>query len=159
MHIVSHRQTCYREKWWRSPVLPPRFSLPKRSKDYHSNFGLETGGFSPGVANSPPLLKPRHNTLHCTPVTDQYNSPRIYCLFYTLVWQVLISTELLFVKAQYIQFFKQRFWLGMVTVKKNRSLCFLQDLWNFLRGGVHSSIPYYNPIINMRLSKCKIQWF
>ena len=32
--------------------------------------------------------------LYCTPVTDQYNYLRIYCLFYTVAWQMLIRTEL-----------------------------------------------------------------
>ena len=70
--------------------MPPRFFLPKRRKNCHSNLALEKGGFSPGGTTCLPLLKPRHNTLYCTPSN---NSPRIYCLFYTLIWQVLIRTE------------------------------------------------------------------
>ena len=51
----------------------------------HSNLALETGGFSPRGTTNLPLLKPPPNTLYCTPITDQYNSPRTLCLFYTLV--------------------------------------------------------------------------
>ena len=89
---MSHWPTYYHKKWRRSLVLSPRFFLPKRSKNFHSNLALETRGF-----------KPRHNTLYCMPITDQYNSPRIYCLFYTLVWQVLIRTELIFPKILYTE--------------------------------------------------------
>ena len=35
---------------------------------------LETEGFSPGGTTSLPLLKPRHNTLYCMTITDQYHS-------------------------------------------------------------------------------------
>ena len=38
--------------------------------------------------------------LFSSPITNQYNSPKIYCLFYTLVWQVLIRTEIKFATAQ-----------------------------------------------------------
>ena len=73
--------------------MPPRFFLLNRRKNCHSNLALEKGGFSPGGTTCRPLLK--HVIIRCTvhPVTDQYNSPRIYCLFYTLFWQVLIRTE------------------------------------------------------------------
>ena len=47
--------------------MPPRLFLPKRSINFHFNLALETGGFNPGGTNSLPLLKPRHNTLYCTP--------------------------------------------------------------------------------------------
>ena len=60
---ISH----YHKKWRRSPVLPLRFFLPKRSKNCHSNLTMETRKFSPGVTTSLPLLKPRHNTLYVTP--------------------------------------------------------------------------------------------
>ena len=53
------------------------------SKYCLSNLTLETGGFSSKGATSLLLLKSRHNTLSCMPVTKPYNSPRIYCLFYT----------------------------------------------------------------------------
>ena len=43
------------------------------------------GAFSPGGTISLPLLKPCHNTLYCTSITDQYNSPKIYCLFIALL--------------------------------------------------------------------------
>ena len=91
---MLHRPTYCQEKCWRSPVLPPRIFLPKRSKNCHSNLAQETWGFSSGGATSLLLLKPHHNTLYCAPMTDQYNSPKIYCLFYTVAWQVLIRREL-----------------------------------------------------------------
>ena len=59
----------------------------------HSNLALHTGDFSPRGTTSLSLLRPRHNRLYCTTITDQWNSPRIYCLFYTLVWQVFIRTK------------------------------------------------------------------
>ena len=59
----------------------------QKNKNFHSNLALETGGFSPGVTTS------LHNTLSYTPITDQYLSPIIYCLSYTLVSQVLISAR------------------------------------------------------------------
>ena len=96
MHLGSHRQSHYHKKWRQGSVLPPRFFLPKRSKNCLSNLAMETGGFSPGGTISLPLIKPGHNTLYVLPVTDQYNSWRIYCLFYTHVWQMLIRTEAFF---------------------------------------------------------------
>ena len=93
MLIALHRSTYCHEKWQRNPVLPLRFSQRKRSKNFHFSLGLERGGFSPGDTTSLLLMRPRHNTLYYTPITGQYNSPRIYCLLCTLVWQVLIRTE------------------------------------------------------------------
>ena len=64
-----------------------------QNENFHFSLGLERGGFSPGDTTSLLLMWPRHNTLYYTPITGQYNSPRIYCLLCTLVWQVLIRTE------------------------------------------------------------------
>lgn len=68
----------------------------ERSKNFYFNLGLETGGFSSGDTTSHLLMQPCHNTLYYTIITDQYNSPRIYCLFCTFVWQVLLRTEFSF---------------------------------------------------------------
>ena len=92
--ILSHRPTYCLKIWRGNPVLRPSFFPAKRSKNYFANLALETKNFSPGGTTSLLLLKPRHNKLFCTPITDQYNSPRIYCLFYTHILQVLIRTEM-----------------------------------------------------------------
>ena len=96
MPTALHRSTYCHEKWRRNPFLPPRFFQRKRIKNFHFNMGLETGVFSPGDRTNLPLMQPRDNTLYYTPISNQYNSPRIYCLFCTLVWQVLIRTEFSF---------------------------------------------------------------
>ena len=80
-------------KWQHCPVLAPRYSLPKKSKNLHSNLALEMEGLSPGGTTSLLLLKHRHSTLYYTLITSQWSSLKIYCLFYTLVWEVLIRTE------------------------------------------------------------------
>ena len=74
---------------------PKSFSFLKEAKIVIPIWLWRQEFFSPGGITSSPLLKSRHYTPCCTPITDQYNSLRIYCLFYTLVWQVLIRTELL----------------------------------------------------------------
>ena len=93
MPIVLYQLTCCHKKW---------------RKNCHSNLALETGGFSTGGTTSLLLLKSRHNTLYCMPVTNQYNSRRIYFLLYTLVWQVWIKTEFIVTDAENFW----NFWLG-----------------------------------------------
>ena len=44
-------------------------------------FGSGDRGFSPGGTASFLSLMPRHNTLYCTPMTDQYNSREFFVCF------------------------------------------------------------------------------
>ena len=69
--------------------MPPKFFMPKRSKNYHSDLALETGGFSPRGITILSMLKPHHNTLYCTPITDQYDS--------CIVYEVIRTTSSLFI--------------------------------------------------------------
>ena len=78
--------------------MPPKFFMPKRSKNYHSDLALETGGFSPRGITILSMLKPHHNTLYCTPITDQYDS--------CIVYEVIRTTSSLFI---YFFFFTKRF--------------------------------------------------
>ena len=74
MPIVSHLPSYCYEKLRRSSILPPRFFLPKRSKNYHTNLALKTEDFIIGGTASILLLKPRHNTLYYSAITDQSNN-------------------------------------------------------------------------------------
>ena len=128
MPIVLHQPNYYHKKWRQSPVLPPRFPLLKKSNNCHSNLALETEGFSLGGTISLPLLKAHYNTLYCMPITGQYNYLGIYCLFCTLVWQVLIRMEF-----NLTRFKAEWFWIKWIIWLKTLSLEMLSKILNLTK--------------------------
>ena len=142
MHLVLFRQSHYHKKWRRNPVLPLRFSLPKRSKNCHSNLAMETGGFSPGGTTSLPLLKPRHNTLYFTPSNRSVqtsNRPILSEISQSLSQLAVVSVSFIWAEILKMSFLSTgktdflRFWLFLMLLYPWCALLKISEL--FLRGG------------------------